>query len=91
MSTIDLTPASYRSAAEGTGDFDPAAPDRRSGSGMRRVLGMARANALLLTRNRQPSNTAATVRPTIRPIHMPCGPMPSPSPSPAPTGMPTPQ
>ncbi|MDT9593970.1 hypothetical protein RDV89_12885 [Nocardioides zeae] len=52
MSTIDLTPASYRSAAEGAGDFDPAAPDRRSGSGMRRVLGMARANALLLTRNR---------------------------------------
>lgn len=51
MSTIDLTPASYRPAP--SGDFDPSAPDHHPhGSPVRRVLGMARANTVLLMRNR---------------------------------------
>lgn len=51
MSTIDLTPASYRTVTD-DGAFDPAAPDRPRGSATRRVLGMARANATMLVRNR---------------------------------------
>lgn len=45
MSTIDLTPASYGTAQQGESS-------RPQGSAARRVLGMARANAVLLVRNR---------------------------------------